>query len=142
MSHPRCGGRSDLDQNVLNDVWVSQPVGSEETNSFKHVRKNVYEEELFKCEDERFELDMITDSNAAAIASLELINTAVQQSLRSTVRSTFTAIADAKKVSPPCKDENIINDSMSLVGFAIDSVALYATHLNAILRVYGEHGTP
>mmetsp|Transcript_20186 Transcript_20186/g.66470 ORF Transcript_20186/g.66470 Transcript_20186/m.66470 type:complete len:481 (+) Transcript_20186:1446-2888(+) len=140
MSHPRCGGRSDLDQNVLNDVWVSQPVGSEETNSFKHVRKNVYEEELFKCEDERFELDMITDSNAAAIASLELINTAVQQSLRSTVRSTFTAIADAKKVSPPCKDENIINDSMSLVGFAIDSVALYATHLNAILRVYGEHG--
>ena len=51
-------------------------------------------------------------------------------------------IADAKKVSPPCKDENIINDSMSLVGFAIDSVALYATHLNAILRVYGEHGTP
>ena len=39
--------------------WVSIPIGSEESSSFKHMRKNQYEEALFKCEDERFEIDMV-----------------------------------------------------------------------------------
>lgn len=38
---------------MLNDQWVSIPIGSEESNSFKHMRKNQYEEALFKCEDDR-----------------------------------------------------------------------------------------
>ena len=40
---------------VLNDRLVSIPTGSEDF-SFKSTRKNIYEENLFKCEDERFEL--------------------------------------------------------------------------------------
>lgn len=45
--------RTHADQSVLNDVWVSVPVGSEsgtghETSSFKHPRKNAHEELLFK----------------------------------------------------------------------------------------------
>ena len=34
-------------------------MGSEENFVFKHMRKNLFEEELFKCEDQRFEIDMV-----------------------------------------------------------------------------------
>ena len=46
---------------------MSVPVGSEENYSFKHMRRNQYEEALFRCEDERFEIDMVIDSNTATI---------------------------------------------------------------------------
>jgi len=35
------------------------------------MRKNQYEEALFKCEDERFEIDMVIDCNASALRLLE-----------------------------------------------------------------------
>lgn len=38
---------------VLNDHWVSVTSGSEDY-SFKHMRRNQYEESLFRCEDDRF----------------------------------------------------------------------------------------
>ena len=47
---PPCSQRSELDQSVLNDNLVSVPTGSEEQASFKHMRKNTYEESLFRCE--------------------------------------------------------------------------------------------
>ena len=47
---PPCSQRSEMDQSVLNDNWVSVPTGSEEQASFKHMRKNEYEEKLFRCE--------------------------------------------------------------------------------------------
>lgn len=43
--------RTSLEQSVLNDVWVSVPVGSEGGGgdvAFKHYRKNVHEDLLFK----------------------------------------------------------------------------------------------
>ena len=55
---------------VLNDLWVSVPTGSEDF-SFKIMRKNVFEDALFRCEDERHEIDMVLDNNAAAIRVLE-----------------------------------------------------------------------
>eukprot|EP01018_Ginkgo_biloba_P004031 Gb_11760 [translate_table: standard] len=55
--------RTDLAKEVLNDNWVSVTSGSEDY-SFKHMRKNQYEESLFRCEDDRFELDMLLESNA------------------------------------------------------------------------------
>ncbi|URD90105.1 hypothetical protein MUK42_27419 [Musa troglodytarum] len=53
--------RTELGESVLNDVWVSVTSGSEDY-SFKHMRKNQYEESLFRCEDDRFELDMLLES--------------------------------------------------------------------------------
>ena len=44
--------RTDLGKSVLNDFWVSVTSGSEDY-SFKHMRKNQYEESLFRCEDDR-----------------------------------------------------------------------------------------
>lgn len=48
---PRSVQRTTLEQSVLNDLWVSVPVGSEGGGSdvaFKHVRKNAHEDLLFK----------------------------------------------------------------------------------------------
>ncbi|KAK7407307.1 hypothetical protein VNO78_09111 [Psophocarpus tetragonolobus] len=53
--------KTELGAEVLNDHWVSVTSGSEDY-SFKHMRKNQYEESLFRCEDDRFELDMLLES--------------------------------------------------------------------------------
>lgn len=45
--------RSELAAQVLNDHWVSVTSGSEDY-SFKHMRRNQYEESLFRCEDDRY----------------------------------------------------------------------------------------
>lgn len=50
-------GRDELLGKELNDHWVSVASGSEDF-SFKVSRKNVYEEQLCKCENDRFEHDM------------------------------------------------------------------------------------
>ena len=43
--------------NVLNHLWVSLHFGSEDY-SFSIMRKNNFEEQLFKIEDEMFEYDV------------------------------------------------------------------------------------
>ncbi|CAL0311942.1 unnamed protein product [Lupinus luteus] len=58
---PSASQRTELGTEVLNDHWVSVTSGSEDY-SFKHMRKNQYEESLFRCEDDRFELDMLLES--------------------------------------------------------------------------------
>ncbi|CAH9125249.1 unnamed protein product [Cuscuta epithymum] len=71
---PTVSQRSDLEAHVLNDHWVSVTSGSEDY-SFKHMRKNQYEESLFRCEDDRFELDMLLESvNSTAKRAEELLN--------------------------------------------------------------------
>jgi paired amphipathic helix protein Sin3a len=52
---PSASQRTELGAEVLNDHWVSVTSGSEDY-SFKHMRKNQYEESLFRCEDDRLEL--------------------------------------------------------------------------------------
>ena len=58
---PSTSQRIKLGAEVLNDYWVSVASGSEDY-SFKNMRKNQYEEGLFRCEDDRFELDMLLES--------------------------------------------------------------------------------
>ncbi|CAN6448489.1 unnamed protein product [Victoria cruziana] len=62
--------RTELANSVLNDVWVSVTSGSEDY-SFKHMRKNQYEESLFRCEDDRFELDMLLESTNVTVKRVE-----------------------------------------------------------------------
>lgn len=68
----KCSGRigNKICAEVLNDAWISVPTGSED-GTFKNSRKNQYEEILFKCEDDRYELDMIIEQNLSAIKFLE-----------------------------------------------------------------------
>jgi len=63
-------GREDQLRKHINDIWVSVASGSEDF-SFKVTRKNPYEEQLCKCEDERFEHDMAINCYDHAISILE-----------------------------------------------------------------------
>ncbi|XP_047309262.1 paired amphipathic helix protein Sin3-like 4 isoform X2 [Impatiens glandulifera] len=67
---PAASNRTKISTEVLNDHWVSVTSGSEDY-SFKHMRKNQYEESLFRCEDDRFELDMLLESVTATIKRVE-----------------------------------------------------------------------
>ncbi|KAL3631082.1 hypothetical protein CASFOL_024066 [Castilleja foliolosa] len=67
---PPASCRTKVGAQVLNDHWVSVTSGSEDY-SFKHMRKNQYEESLFRCEDDRFELDMLLESVNATVKHVE-----------------------------------------------------------------------
>jgi len=113
---PPSSERSLAEYEVLNDVWVSVPVGSEDNYSFKHLRKNQYEEALFKCEDERFEVDMVIDSNSSTIAILEPLAQEIQN----------LKAAETK--------------GGQKFQYKLDKRSLGVIHLNAIIRIYGDHG--
>jgi hypothetical protein len=96
---------------------VSIPIGSEETYSFKFMRKNQFEEALFKCEDDRFEIDLIIDTNASAIRMLEPIADEI---------ATLRKLVDNDRAAPR-------------FSFQLDKRQLGTVHLNAITRLYGDH---
>lgn len=66
----KCSGRTALCREVLNDTWVSFPTWAEDS-TFVTSRKTQYEELIYRCEDERFELDVIIETNNATIRVLE-----------------------------------------------------------------------
>lgn len=66
----KCSGRTSLCREVLNDTWVSFPTWAEDS-TFVTSRKTQYEEIIYRCEDERFELDVVIETNAATIQVLE-----------------------------------------------------------------------
>lgn len=114
--------RSEVEAACLNDNWVSIPIGSEESNSFKHMRKNQYEEALFKCEDDQFEIDMIIDSNTCTIRVLEPIAEEIAH-----LRVLEEAHANSQGTFPR-------------FNFQLERRNLSTVHLNAITRIYGDHG--
>ena len=69
-TQPNCSGRTQLCKELLNDVWVSLPSWSEDTQ-FPGTRKTQYEEYIYKCEDERFELDVVIETNLSTIKVFE-----------------------------------------------------------------------
>jgi len=103
--------RNDLHQAVLNDNWVSVTSGSEDF-SFKAMRKNQYEESLFRCEDDRFELDMIIETNASVLAVLRPV---------------------AEELQAASHEERVT--------YKLAEGQLSAVHLRAVERIYGgDHG--
>jgi hypothetical protein len=58
-------------------VWVSFPIWSEDT-PFLSSKKNVYEEAIYRAEDERYEMDHILEVNMAAIRVLEPLQRRLQ----------------------------------------------------------------
>jgi len=106
---PTCSGRSELERKTLNDVWVSVPMGSEDYTT--KLRKNQYEDNLFRCEDDRYELDMVIETNASTIQKLEPIGATIAK----------LTYEDKRK-------------------YALAEGALGAVHFRAIERIYGDHG--
>lgn len=69
---PTCTGRSQLCREVLNDTWVSFPSWSEDSQ-FVTSRKTQYEEFIYRTEDERFEFDVVLETNKDTIKVLECV---------------------------------------------------------------------
>ncbi|XP_075524443.1 paired amphipathic helix protein Sin3-like 4 isoform X3 [Primulina tabacum] len=101
--------RTEIGAKVLNDRWVSVTSGSEDY-SFKHMRKNQYEESLFRCEDDRFELDMLLESVNATTKHVEELLDSIN-----------------------------VNTSMTDSSFRVED-HLTALNLRCIERLYGDHG--
>ncbi|KAM9493615.1 paired amphipathic helix protein Sin3a isoform 3-T3 [Clarias gariepinus] len=72
FQQPKCTGRTPLCKEVLNDTWVSFPSWSEDS-TFVSSKKTQYEEHTYRCEDERFELDVVLETNLATIRVLETV---------------------------------------------------------------------
>ena len=71
-----CSGRAVLKDEIaktLNNKWVSFPTWSEDSASFLTTKKNSHEEAIFRCEDERFELDIVLEANIRTIAVLDSV---------------------------------------------------------------------
>ena len=49
----------------------SPPDCQDVLHTLQHMRKNQYEEALFRCEDDRFELDMVIECNSSAIRAMQ-----------------------------------------------------------------------
>ncbi|XP_054633059.1 SIN3 transcription regulator family member Aa [Dunckerocampus dactyliophorus] len=108
---PKCTGRTPLCKEVLNDTWVSLPSWSEDS-TFVSSKKTQYEEHIYRCEDERFELDVVLETNLATIRVLET----VQRKL-----SRMSAEEQAK-----FRLDNTLGGSSEVV------------HRKAIQRIYGD----
>lgn len=115
---------------TLNDQWVSIPIGSEESYSFKHMRRNQFEEALFRSEDERFEIDMVTH-NVFLILYVKIIETNM-----STIRL-LEPIAEEIANLRLVEDADGVAPRFTL---QLDKGALGVVHLNSISRIYGEQG--
>ncbi|KAE9597058.1 putative transcription regulator Others family [Lupinus albus] len=106
---PPASQKTELGAEVLNDHWVSVTSGSEDY-SFKHMRKNQYEESLFRCEDDRFELDMLLESVNVTTKQVEELLDKINKNI-------------IKGDSPIRIEEH-----------------LTALNLRCIERLYGDHG--
>lgn len=111
-SEPRkCSGRTALCKEVLNDTWVSFPTWAEDS-TFVTSRKTQYEEIIYRCEDERFELDVVIETNNTTIRVLEGVQ---------------------KRISRMSPDD--------LARYRLDDClggTSATTHQRAIKRIYGE----
>lgn len=75
---PKCTGRTELCKQVLNDTLVSFPSWSEDS-TFVSSRKTQFEEYIYRCEDERFELDIVIESNLLTIRVLEAVRGKIEK---------------------------------------------------------------
>lgn len=142
----RSSGRSAPEEKLLNDKWVSLPVGSEDNNTFKHMRRNPHEDVLFKVEDERFELDMLVDGVAATIARLEPVEEEIA-ALKATAQAALeqtsqrSAMAREGVASPADFLSETRTPPSPQFQYRLDERTLGAMHVSTVSRLYGEHGS-
>lgn len=134
---PPCSDRNAEEKKVLNDIWVSLPVGSEESYTFRHMRRNQYEEVLFRCEDERFEIDMVIDSNAATLRRLEPIAEEIMQLAQQEMVTDLPAAAGG---STKTAAETEGGMGGMRYQYTFDRNFLGVVHRNCIARIYGDAG--
>ncbi|EGD81011.1 hypothetical protein PTSG_10955 [Salpingoeca rosetta] len=116
FQHAQCSGRKNMDPSLLetlNNRYVSFPSWTSEDNQFVTGKKTQYEDNLFKAEDERFELDMLLATNQSTINALQTC----YRECRSKTNAGETYTLDTKQ-------------------FGTNS---HAIHHRSLKRLYGEH---
>lgn len=88
-----CSGRDQLCRSVLNDVWVSHPTWASEEAGFISHKKNAFEEQLHKSEEERHEYHVQLEALARTIALFEPVNARIEE-MTSEERAAFRLKAD------------------------------------------------
>lgn len=118
-------GKNDQDVQVLNDEMVCvgpedvPSSGSLEDYNAVKVRKNAYEEAMFRIEDERFEVDMAIERNALAMRQIEPI---------------------AEEVELLRQNEEKDGQPIGRLQYKLNSRTLNSIQINAIGRIYGDSG--
>lgn len=119
-------GQSGMDASVLNNTVVCVPtrrnhrlVWSPEEYDGPSVRNNVYEENMFKVEDERYEVDMAIERNVMAMRVVEPI---------------------AEEVTRLRETEEKDGQPIGRMHYKLRSRQLRCDQANAIARLYGDHG--
>jgi paired amphipathic helix protein Sin3a len=74
--HAICSGRDELCWSVLNDEWASHPTWASEESGFISHRKNVFEENLHRTEEERHDYDFNIET---CMKTIQLLEPIVQQ---------------------------------------------------------------
>ena len=69
----KCSGRDEMCHEVLNDEWASHPTWASEDSGFISHRKNIYEEALYRMEEERHDYDFNIETCLRTIQLLEPI---------------------------------------------------------------------
>jgi histone deacetylase complex regulatory component SIN3 len=115
--HGTFAERTAEDMKVLNNICIS----SSNACVNNQMYKNKYEEILLRCDEERFEMDMIIDSNKSTIDVLEPIIDEIQDFILSKERK-----------SKYKRDKHV---------FQFDMDILKSVHLFAISRIYGGNGS-
>jgi paired amphipathic helix protein Sin3a len=83
------------------------------------MRHNMYEEALFRIEDERFEVDLAIERNAQAMRQIEPF---------------------AEEVQALREQEEKDGQPIGRLQYQLNRYALNSVHINAIGRLFGEHG--
>ena len=117
------------------------------------MRKNQYEEALFKVEDERFEIDMVIDSNMCTIRMLEPLAEEIlnMRLVEGASRAGANGGADANGNGATGSGGNGLMSNVAALGASSSNIAprfsfqlekrhLSTIHLNSIARIYGDHG--
>lgn len=117
-------GQSNLDASVLNERVVCVPdrrrmIWSPEEFDGPSERHNVYEESMFRVEDERFEVDMAIERNAIAMRQVEPL---------------------ADEVSQLRETEEKDGQPIGRMHFKLRSRQLNGSQINAIARLYHDDG--
>jgi hypothetical protein len=118
-------GQTEEDRNVLNYevvcVGVKNMPGTESPEDYDaiKIRRNAYEEAMFRIEDERFEVDMAIERNALAMRQIEPI---------------------AEEVAMLRETEEKDGQPIGRLQYKLKAKSLNSIQINAIGRIYGDKG--
>jgi paired amphipathic helix protein Sin3a len=118
-------GQNEGDAKVLNNKLICVGAekmrlsGSPEDYEAVRIRRNAYEEAMFRIEDERFEVDMAIERNAHAMRQVEPI---------------------AEEVSALRENEEKDGQPIGRCQYQLKSRTLNSIQINAIGRIYGDSG--